>query len=76
MSIQPIGSPRSNVVGRLKKGVHVGPRMVDTVPMRSEAPGGNPAGRIVVRFALTSFIVLVLIGVAITQFRTRRSARP
>lgn len=44
--------------------------MADTVPMRSEAPGGNPAGRIVVRFALTSFIVLVLIGVAITQFRT------
>ena len=39
--------------------------------MRSEAPGGNPAGRIVVRFALTSFIVLVLVGVAITQFRTR-----
>ena len=37
--------------------------------MRSEAPGGNPAGRIVVRFALTSFIVLVLVGVAITQFR-------
>jgi signal transduction histidine kinase len=39
--------------------------------MRSEAPGGNPAGRIVVRFALTSLIVLLLVGVAITQFRTR-----
>jgi signal transduction histidine kinase len=37
--------------------------------MRSEAPGGNPAGRIVMRFALTSFVVLVLVGVAITQFR-------
>ena len=42
----------------------------DTDLMRSEAPGGNPAGRIVVRFALTSFIVLVLIGVAITMFRS------
>jgi signal transduction histidine kinase len=39
--------------------------------MSSHAPGSNPAGRIVVRFALTSLIVLVAIGVAITQFRTR-----
>jgi signal transduction histidine kinase len=49
----------------------VGAPAADTNAMRSEAPGGNPAGRIVVRFALTSFIVLVLVGVAITQFRTR-----
>ena len=39
--------------------------------MSSHAPGSNPAGRIVVRFALTSLIVLVAVGVAITQFRTR-----
>jgi signal transduction histidine kinase len=39
--------------------------------MSSHAPGSNPAGRIVVRFALTSLIVLVAVGVVITQFRTR-----
>jgi signal transduction histidine kinase len=39
--------------------------------MSSHAPGSNPAGRIVVRFALTSLIVLVAVGVAITQFRAR-----
>ena len=63
--------PPSSMGPGPEKGVHKGPRPADTDPMRSEAPGGNPAGRIVVRFALTSFIVLVLVGVAITQFRTR-----